>query len=748
MAIDKQNRYYNKPNIQSKFVKTRPSKTGKDIDFLNEPTFLSFHLTFPSNMFETGELNIENFDRESPLFNDSFNGASQFLLGRNLTNQYLCLDTFKKKLNEITELNPWFFQDITGLKDMWKGGYDMSKPFRAEKTELKVTTLESLDWSITYLADLYNSFTYDQELMQEILPDNLRWFNCYAYVIEWRNINFNEEYFEHKILTLQNNYHPLPEDANYINNYIRFGLYQCEFDFSNTVPFDTLSVSKKPDQAKNIFSIKPGHIRILSKYNLQENPFHIKDLSENGEYNSNQFFIVSKVNKENVNNEEIQTTNVLKSGTQAPADVKSPENGQDWWDFCWGESVKSKTQVTRGMSREERKAIEAEEAEKNKTVAGYEKTLRGRNLFNQTFGNNAENKGRRIGTLTMSKTEYVYASDEGKEIGDYDDFDLRSHYNNSTIYVDYNITKEMLSRTLGRNSLSSPGRYLGESYRFATDQGKRAHSYQTRSDRDQVILSWNANRTRSNNEHGFFGKVADDYYEIAGAYDKARDIVVGARNFFNMTSKEKLETIGDEILGSTAVQNVLSDWQYAKERIKAANRVFKGIEEYNPTKNPINGYSGILPSASNLDKNPNTANNAGDWEHETGIGKKSGLGTDSFFETGQEHEKGIGKKVEGLNSKSNFEYGYIHEKGIGKSNDMNSSSNFEDGYNHESGIGKSSSKHSSSNFEEGYSHETGIGKSTDQSTESAFNEGWKHEEGIGKKTKYSTDSLFNSKDIL
>lgn len=738
------------PNIQTKFV-TSHKFEDKIINLLNEPTFLSFHLTFDYGD-DANEISTEGFFDKSFLFNESFNGAGGFFQGRRLTKQFDYWKNFKEKLRKVSEENPWFFQDITGLKDMWKGGFDMSKPFRAEKTELKVTTLESLDWSITYLADLYNAFTYDQELMQEILPDNLRWFNCNAYVIEWRNINFNEQYFKSQIENVLTGKHYIPIKADYtdINNLICFKLYQCEFDFSNTVPFDSLSVSKKPDQAKNIFSIKPGRIEIIGNYKLQNEK--IKDLSETGDYNVNHLFkTVKKVGEgEKAGSvfKQKNTDNTENTITQAPADVKSPENGQDWWDFCWGEEVNTQESVNDTMSKEERKAAAAREAEKNKTVAGYEKTLRGREVFNKTFGNNKENKGRRIGTLTMSKTGYAYASDEGKEIGDYDDFDLRSHYNNSTIYVDYNITKEMLSRTLGRNSLSAPGRYLGESYRFATDQGKRAHSYQTRSDRDQVILSWNANRTRSNNEHGFFGKVADDYYEIAGAYDKARDIVVGARNFFNMTSKERLETIGNEILGSTAVQNVLSDWKYAKERIKAANSVFKGIEEYNPTKNPINGYSGILPSASNLDKNPNTANNAGDWEHETGIGKKSGLGTDSFFETGQEHEKGIGKKVEGLNSKSNFEYGYSHEKGIGKSNDMNSSSNFEDGYNHESGIGKSSSKHSSSNFEEGYSHETGIGKSTDQSTESAFNEGWKHEEGIGKKTKYTTDSLFNSKDIL
>ncbi len=153
--------------------------------YMNEPTFLAFSLDFNFRSVLDPVMKFES----SPLLDINCKyGAHNFLLSRGLNKQAATLRSFVDKLKTVSTTAPWFFQTCTGLNELWTADQDMSKPYKAADKIIKIDTLESLDLTITDLAVMYKNVMYDTKFMREILPENLRWFECDVYVAEFRNL--------------------------------------------------------------------------------------------------------------------------------------------------------------------------------------------------------------------------------------------------------------------------------------------------------------------------------------------------------------------------------------------------------------------------------------------------------------------------------------------------------------------------------------------------------------------------------
>jgi hypothetical protein len=155
--------------IKNRFTKGK----GRSSHPYDEPTFLSFFLMFDF----TGP--------DSPLFNGT---ASKFL--REVLNEHSKaddLDKFKNYLQRFNREMPWMWQQITGIQYAYQYGA-LKDPYPyAEGNELVLTCLETLDFTVAGMFDLYKSVVLDSNRMVEILPGNLRQFQMFVHVQDIRN---------------------------------------------------------------------------------------------------------------------------------------------------------------------------------------------------------------------------------------------------------------------------------------------------------------------------------------------------------------------------------------------------------------------------------------------------------------------------------------------------------------------------------------------------------------------------------
>ncbi len=265
-------------NFTGLTAKDNNFKKGTFLDSFDEPTYLTFALDF--NFDETpattdvDEANLWN----SPLFSKGGSSASSFLLGRGYAAQADGLATFKGILKHLTYNAPWYFQEVEGLKELFKDNTDMSKGFKTSGNVLKIKTLEAVDLRIAEIAGLYRNAIYDMKHRRERVPDNLRWFSVDVYVAEFRNLRYR---IPGEGQTLASTLGvdtaaigAIVGGGNVISNvmdqygFIKFKCRQCEFDFSKSLPTgQAIKVNAEGrNQETNQFDIKIGWVEEESKY--------------------------------------------------------------------------------------------------------------------------------------------------------------------------------------------------------------------------------------------------------------------------------------------------------------------------------------------------------------------------------------------------------------------------------------------------------------------------------------------------
>jgi hypothetical protein len=264
---------HNFHNIKNKVNNFRK---GSFVDPYDEPTFLSFALDF---QFETLNNSIMDPIECSPLFEKpGGQNSAQEYLGSNQSmrkDRERALATFKDILKYLTTDAPWYFQEITGLDNMWKASTDMAKGTKS--TTITINTLEAIDLRITELASLYRTAIYDKQYMREVVPENLRWFTMDIYIAEARNMRYSIPGAAGNLanaMGIGGTVNALTSTVSNITEgfgldvtstmeqfgYIKFKCRQCEFDFSKTfVGGNTMSVGTGNNPAKGSFDIKIGY---------------------------------------------------------------------------------------------------------------------------------------------------------------------------------------------------------------------------------------------------------------------------------------------------------------------------------------------------------------------------------------------------------------------------------------------------------------------------------------------------------
>ncbi len=139
----------------------------------DEPTFMSFFLLFDWS------------GPGSPLFNGEAAAFLKDVLGD--AKRAKQLERFKKYLQRINMEMPWFWQSITGVDAAHTYG-GLKDPYAyAEGDTLEIECLETLDFTIAGIFDIYKNVCLDTTRMVEVLPSNLRKFDLYVHVQEIRN---------------------------------------------------------------------------------------------------------------------------------------------------------------------------------------------------------------------------------------------------------------------------------------------------------------------------------------------------------------------------------------------------------------------------------------------------------------------------------------------------------------------------------------------------------------------------------
>jgi len=226
-------------NFQNTLSNISQFRYGDSSEFhaSEDPTYLTFSLEFIFDPIFLDSIGMYN----SPLLmgNGDSNAeyadasAEMFLKARNLQPQYQRLKQFKQLLYNVSTKMPWYFQTIRGLEKLWENASKMSEGQKAREAVLVITTLESIDLKIAYLAELYRKAVYDGVYMREILPDNMRWFQLDLYVAEFRHIaSFEGRSYGTPAEIMQANQDYFANNATFL----KFECYQCEFDFSTSIP--------------------------------------------------------------------------------------------------------------------------------------------------------------------------------------------------------------------------------------------------------------------------------------------------------------------------------------------------------------------------------------------------------------------------------------------------------------------------------------------------------------------------------
>lgn len=233
----------------------------------DEPTFLTFSIDF---IYEGQPDTLFGMPDSPLLTNDTGqNSAMRYLESRKLVPEAARLKKLIEILQYTTKYEPWFFQSIKGLKDLWSASTNMKQNRKGSNITLNIETLESLDLKVTYLADLYRKAVYDSIYMRELIPDNLRYFKMIIYVAEFRNLrSLTEQLISNRLIQNdridnigQRVVDVFRSAGSYFEDhasFMQFDCHFCEFDFSPSIPVgDNLTVYDG-EMANNSFNINVG----------------------------------------------------------------------------------------------------------------------------------------------------------------------------------------------------------------------------------------------------------------------------------------------------------------------------------------------------------------------------------------------------------------------------------------------------------------------------------------------------------
>lgn len=168
----------------------------------NDPTYLGFVLLFdwttPLTQSGTGgspllagRINEASAGSDPESWNTKPGTAMDYLKRCGEFKRMRYLNAFINSLHSINYKMPWYWQSIEGLNEAWKLN-NMSDPYvGGDESNIKITTLESIDLIMTKCIDLYKHAVYDWRNKRVIIPENLRKFTLYIHVQEIRKFQLD-----------------------------------------------------------------------------------------------------------------------------------------------------------------------------------------------------------------------------------------------------------------------------------------------------------------------------------------------------------------------------------------------------------------------------------------------------------------------------------------------------------------------------------------------------------------------------
>jgi hypothetical protein len=242
--------------LERKFVFESAGTTPDDKLRYNDPSFITFRV-----LFDFEPLNNDNEVTQGLLLSeDRDESAISYLRRTGEQGKAEALKEFRWLLSRVSDDFPWFFKQISGLEGLWKWGYPSAS--NDSKTQIDDVTLtldcyETVDLRMTALADLYRKASWDRLYFRELLPLNKRRFNMTVIAGEARYL---------KTFVQQGRNSLRPDWLNHVSA-IAFRCFDCEFDFSSSVPAKTLKGDEYTTAGAS-FNIKVGRVQEANSYKL------------------------------------------------------------------------------------------------------------------------------------------------------------------------------------------------------------------------------------------------------------------------------------------------------------------------------------------------------------------------------------------------------------------------------------------------------------------------------------------------
>lgn len=179
-------------NINNFNIDPSGVKSYNKTEGIQDPTYVGFNLKFSFNNddyrnFPGGVTGTQSIMTGLLLSSSDIDSSYNFLIRRNKAKNAMMLNEFRTQLKNIQENKSWYFKSVSGLNELMKKPV-AGETWRGKDKTLTIECIESFDFQINFLADLYRKATYDMEFRRNLLPTEKRAFNLNIIITEVRNL--------------------------------------------------------------------------------------------------------------------------------------------------------------------------------------------------------------------------------------------------------------------------------------------------------------------------------------------------------------------------------------------------------------------------------------------------------------------------------------------------------------------------------------------------------------------------------
>lgn len=190
------------------------------------------------------------------------NSALAYLKRIGQTERYELLKVFIATFNDFVRLYDYLFLSLSGISEIItrKPG---TFPSPTEDWQLQFTLRETIDFKVQALITMYRHIWYDDIREVEVLPVNLRMFNCSILIYSYgyfsnliygldKNETLTMNNLEKGILPTVEKLENIEDKSEYHFNYVIADCFQCQIDTTNSAKslFDEISNEMNSEQSK------------------------------------------------------------------------------------------------------------------------------------------------------------------------------------------------------------------------------------------------------------------------------------------------------------------------------------------------------------------------------------------------------------------------------------------------------------------------------------------------------------------